>query len=130
MSVLINLLKFVFGWLRILRFDARNERADSVTRIFNTDLIPILREIGKKEGHVLLATRACDIVTLLPAAGRAVAMPVTGLVGSCPGGAGSIGVVVKISHRLGNQTKRSYNPPLEPKEVLGLDGVGHTPLRP
>ena len=27
-------LKLVIGWLRILRFGARNKRADSVTRIF------------------------------------------------------------------------------------------------
>ena len=54
-------------------------------------------------------------------------MPVTGFVGSVPGRAGPIRVVGKISHRLGIQTKRSCNTPLEPEEVLGSDGVGHTP---
>ena len=67
------------------------------------------------------------MVTLRPAASRAVAVPVTGFVGSGPGGAGPVGVVVKISHRLGIHTKRSCNTPPEPEVVLGLDGVGHTP---
>ena len=50
------LLKFEIVWLRILLFGARNERADSVTRIFNTELIPFLREIGKK-GMTRVASR-------------------------------------------------------------------------
>ena len=42
-----NLSKLEIGWLQILRFSAGEKLADSVTRMFNNDSIPILTEIGK-----------------------------------------------------------------------------------
>ena len=71
-------------------------------------------------------TCTCDIVTLRPAADvrrRAVVTPVTGVVRSCPGREGPIGVVVKISHSLGIQINDVATPHRRPKRVLDLDGV-------
>ena len=52
---------------------------------------------------------------------------VTSGIGSGPGGAGPVGVVVKISHRLGIQTDAVITPHGSPKRVLNLDGVVYPP---
>ena len=52
---------------------------------------------------------------------------VTSGIGPGPGGAGPVGVVVKISHRLGIQTDAVITPHGSPKRVLNLDGVVYPP---
>ncbi len=55
---------------------------------------------------------------------------VTSGIGSGPGGAGPVGVLVKISHRLGVQADARVIPHGSPKRVLDLDGAVYPPPDP
>jgi hypothetical protein len=105
------------------RFDASDKLGDSVTRMF-IELDPLFEGSRKKELTRVASNTCTQTVT-----GRrhAADVSVTSGIGSGPCGAGPVGVVVKISHRLGIQTDAVETPHGSPKRVSDLDGVVHPP---
>jgi hypothetical protein len=87
-------------------------------------LDPLFEGSRKKE----MTRVACNTCTQTVTVRRHAAdVSVTIGIASSPGGAGPVGVVVKISHRLGIQTDAVVTPHGSPKSVSVLDGVVHPP---